>query len=140
MRIALTAGLVLGVLSRVEEVTGGFDLGISSNLTWVATAFGAGALAGARPLRSAVAGALALTVANAGYYAHVVATEPGRPLDSVAGAVEGWFALGVSGGAVFGGAGALLRSRSAALRAAAFLPLVALIVAERIPALAPLLP
>jgi hypothetical protein len=65
----------------------------------------------------------------------VVATEPGRPLDTVAGPVERWFALGVTGGFVFGVAGALTRSPSPAVRVAAFLPLVALLVAKRVPAL-----
>lgn len=139
MRIALAAGLVLGVVSRVEEVTAGFDAGISTNLTWLATAFLVGAVAG-ELARSAVAGAVALTAANAGYYAYVLATEPGRPLASVAGPVERWLALGVSAGIVFGAAGALLRSRSVAPRAAAFLPLLAVVVAERVPALSALLP
>lgn len=128
------AGVVLGVASRVEEVAG-FDAGVSTNLTWLATAFVAGALG-----RGAAGGAVALTAANAGYYAHVLATEPGRPLASVAGPVERWFALGVAAGVVFGAAGALLRRRSAALRAAAFLPLAAVAVAERVPALSVLLP
>lgn len=139
MRIAIAAGLVLGVVSRVEETVDGFDLGISSNLGWLVTAFAVGALV-ASPGRGGVAGAVALTAANCGYYAYVLASEPGRPLDDVAGPVERWFALGVSGGLVFGVAGALLRARSVPLRVAAFLPLGALVVAERVPALAPLLP
>ncbi len=139
MRIALVAGLVLGVVSRVEETVDGFDLGISSNLGWLATAFAVGALAGAFA-RGGLAGAAALTAANCGYYAYVLVTEPGRPLDDVAGPVERWFALGVTGGFVFGAAGALLRARAVPLRLAAPLPLGVLGVAERVPALAPLLP
>lgn len=128
------AGVVLGVVSRVDEVTVDSDV-ISSNLTWLATAFAVGALG-----PGAAAGVVALTAANAGYYAYVLASEPGRPLASVAGPVERWFALGIAAGVVFGAAGALLRSRSVALRAAAFLPLAAVAVAERVPALSALLP
>ena len=139
MRTAIAAGVVLGAVSRVEEVAGGFDLGISTNFTWLAVAFLVGAKAG-EIAWSGVAGAAALTVANGGYYAWILLTEPGRPLEEVAGPVERWFALGVTGGLVLGAAGALLSSRSRALRAAACLPLAALLVAERVPALAPLLP
>jgi hypothetical protein len=139
MRAAIAAGLALGAASRVEEVTDGFDLGISTNFTWLAVAFGAGALAGELAW-SGLAGAAALTAANGGYYAWIALTEPGTPLDAVAGPVDRWFALGVTGGFVFGAAGALLASRSRARRAAACLPLAALLAAERVPALAPLLP
>ena len=40
----VVAGVMLGVLSRVEEVTGGLDAGISENATWLAAAAVAGAL------------------------------------------------------------------------------------------------
>ncbi len=139
MRVAIAAGIVLGVLSRVEEVAAGLDLGISTNFTWLAVAFLVGGRLGV-PEWSALAGAVALTAANAGYYAWILATEPGTPLDAVAGPVERWFALGATAGLVLGGAGALLASRSRALRATACLPLAALLVAERVPALEALLP
>ena len=116
MRAAIAAGLALGAVSRVEEVTGGFDLGISTNFTWLALAFGAGALAGELAW-SGLAGAVALTAANGGYYAWIVLTEQGTPLDAVAGPVERWFALGVTGGFVFGVAGALARLRRSPPRA-----------------------
>jgi uncharacterized protein DUF6518 len=137
VRIALAAGLVLGVLSRVEETVEGLDAGISTNLTWLAVAFASGAAA---RRRSAVAGAFALTAANAGYYAYVAITEPGRPLAGVAGPVERWFALGIAGGIVFGAAGALIRDERARVRAAGALPIAALLLAEQIPALQAVLP
>ena len=139
MRIAIAAGLVLGVLSRVEEVAAGLDLGISSNVTWLAVAFGCGAAASSVEW-AAPAGALALSAANTGYYAWVAATEPGRALASVAGPVERWYALGVGGGIVLGVAGALLMSRDVRLRAAAAAPLVLVAVAERVEPLSALLP
>lgn len=140
MRIALAAGLVLGALSRVEEVHEGFDLGVSTNFTWLGAAFLVGALVVAGVEWSGLAGALALSTANVGYYAWILATEPGRPLDAVAGPVERWFALGVTGGFVLGFAGALVRSDRLAIRSVAALPLAALLVAERVPALSALLP
>lgn len=111
MRIAVAAGLVLGVVSRVEEAVDGFDAGISSNTTWLLTAFAVGALAGTAYEWSGLAGALALTAANTSYYAWVAATEQATELHAVAGPVESWFALGVTGGFVFGVAGALARLR-----------------------------
>ena len=111
MRIAVAAGLVLGVVSRVEEVVDGFDLGVSSNVTWLMTAFFVGALAGTAYEWSALAGAVALTAANTGYYAWIAATEQVTELHAVAGPVESWYALGVTGGCVFGAAGALARLR-----------------------------
>ena len=139
MWVALAAGVVLGVVSRVEEVTPGFDLGISTNFTWLAVAFLVGTRVGAMD-RSGLAGAAALTAANVGYYAWILTTEPGTPLDAVAGPVERWFALGATGGLVLGAAGALLASSSRARRAASCLPLAALLVAERVPPLEALLP
>jgi hypothetical protein len=135
--IALAAGIALGALSRVEETADGLDLGISTNVTWLALAFACGATA---QRWSGVAGALALTVANASYYAYVALTEPGRPLDDVAGPVGRWFALGIAGGLVFGPAGALIRHERLAVRALAAAPLAALVVAEHIPALETALP
>lgn len=89
----LLAGIALGVLSRIEEVTDGFFLCISTYTTWCATAYLAGT-----PLRAV----LALTTANASYYAYVALTQPGVPLAAVAGPVEKWLVLGVAAGLVFG--------------------------------------
>ena len=111
MRIAIAAGLVLGVVSRVEEVTDGFDVGISSNVTWLMTAFFVGALAGTAYEWSGLTGAVALTAANTSYYVWIAITEQATELDAVAGPVESWYALGVTGGCVFGVAGALARLR-----------------------------
>jgi hypothetical protein len=110
MRIALASGAVLGVLSRIEETTDGFYLAISSNETWLLTAFVVGALA--RDVEwAALAGAAALTAANTGYYAWIAITEQATELHAVAGPVVPWYALGVTGGCVFGVAGALARLR-----------------------------
>ena len=111
MRIAIASGLVLGVVSRIEEVVDGFDVGISSNETWLLTAFVVGALAGTAYEWSGLVGAVALTAANTGYYAWIAATEQATELDAVAGPVEAWYALGATGGFVFGVAGALARLR-----------------------------
>ena len=137
--IAVGAGAVLGVVSRIEEVEPAFDAGVSTNFTWLGVAFLVGARAASLDW-SALAGAVALTTANAGYYAHVLATDPGRPLDQVAGPVDRWFALGVTGGFVFGAAGALVCSTRLPVRVAAAVPLAALLVAEWIPAVAERLP
>ncbi len=102
--LLLVAGAVLGVASRVEEVVDGFSVGISSDAAWVLVAFAAGALA--RSARAgAAAGVLVLTVANAAYYAWIVATEPGIDPAAVAGSPVRWLALGVGAGLVFGLAG-----------------------------------
>jgi hypothetical protein len=89
----LLAGVALGVLSRVEEVTDGLFLCISTYTTWCATAYLVGS-----PGRAV----LALTTANAGYYAYVAATEPGVPLWMVAGPPVKWYLLGVAAGLGFG--------------------------------------
>lgn len=140
MRIAIASGLVLGVVSRIEEVAGGFDAGISSNLTWLMTAFAAGALAGSAVDWSGLAGAAALTAANTSYYVWIAATEQATELHAVAGPVAPWFALGVTGGFVFGAAGSLLRARDRRVRLLAWAPLAALLIAGRVPALEALLP
>jgi Family of unknown function (DUF6518) len=111
VRIAIAAGLALGVVSRIEEVVDGFDLGISSNETWLLTAFVVGALAGIEYEWSGLAGAAALTAANSSYYVWIALTEQATELDLVAGPVASWYALGVTGGFVFGVAGALARLR-----------------------------
>ena len=108
---------MLGIVSRIEEVVDGFDVGISSNVTWLITAFLVGALAGTAYEWSGLAGAVALTAANTSYYAWIAATEPATELHAVAGPVESWYALGVTGGFVFGVAGALARLRRSPPRA-----------------------
>ncbi len=45
MPLALLAGLVLGMLSRLEETTSGLSFGVSSNGAWLALPFALGALA-----------------------------------------------------------------------------------------------
>ena len=126
---------MLGVLSRMEE-TSGLPACISTNAAWVALAFAVGSRArGAAALRAAGAGALALTAANAAYYASIAAAEPGVELAAVAGPPLGWFALGVSGGAVFGAAGLLWSGEHGARRVIAALPLAGVCVAQGIAAL-----
>jgi hypothetical protein len=127
--ITTAAGVAIGALSRIEEVADGFDAGISSNSLWVALAFAAG-IASRSVAGGAGAGTLALSAANAGYYAWVALTEPERPLDSVAGPVLPWVLLGVAAGVVFGGAGRLWRAGPAGRRWAASLVPAAFAVGE----------
>ncbi len=117
MRVAIAAGVLLGVLSRVEERTG-FSAGVSSDSAWCAAAFLA-----ASPVR----GIALLTAANAGYYACIALTQPALPLASAAGPVEAWLVLGVVTGAVFGTAGRLWRHGP---RLIASLPLALVLVVE----------
>ena len=85
-RIAVVAGAVLGVLSRVEETTDGLSAGVSANATWLGVAFAVGGLGRRASLpRAAGSVALALTAANLAYYSWIGATEPGVELASVAG-------------------------------------------------------
>lgn len=113
----ILAGLLLGILSRVEETTG-FSAGVSSDSAWCAAAFLAAA-----PVR----GAALLTAANAGYYAWIAGTQPDLPLDAAAGPVETWLVLGVVTGVVFGLLGAAWRCRPRLLFA---LPLALVLVVE----------
>ena len=130
MRTAVAAGLALGALSRVEELTNGFSAGISSDSCWVATAFVVGALAGGAP-RAAAAGALALTIANLSYYAWSKLHDPAVAFADVAGPVLPWFAFGLAGGCVFGVAGHVWRTTpSAPLRLAAALLLAGVMTTE----------
>jgi hypothetical protein len=112
--LVLAFGLLLGVLSRVEEVTDGLSLGISSDSAWCAAAFAAG---------SARRGALLLTAANAGYYAWIAVLQPELPLAAAAGPVEAWLGLGLAAGVVFGVTGGAWR-RGAGLPVAVPLALV----------------
>jgi hypothetical protein len=135
-RIAVVAGALLGVLSRVEETTSGFSAQISTNATWLGVAFAVGVAPRPRasPARAALAGALALAAANVAYYAWIAATEPATALSSVAGSPLVWLALGVSGGAVFATAGRLWAGGDGARRVLASLPLAGVCVAEGISA------
>lgn len=135
-RIALVAGALLGVLSRIEETTDGLSLGVSANSTWLAVAFAAGMGArGAAVAPAALAGAVALTAANLAYYAWIAVLEPGVDLAAVAGSPLRWFVLGASGGAVFGLAGWLWARGRGTTRVLASLPLAGVLVADGIPAL-----
>ena len=71
----LAGAVAVGVLSRVEERTAGFSVGLSSDTTWVALPFAAGATSDA-VARGAVRGMTALTVANLAYYGLVLLLEP----------------------------------------------------------------
>jgi hypothetical protein len=117
VRAAIAIGIVLGVISRVEETTG-FSAGISSDSAWCATAFLV-----ASPLR----GIAALSAANAGYYAWIALTQPALPLEAAAGPVHVWLGLGVLTGAVFGAAGGAWR---AGPRFLAALPLALVMTVE----------
>ena len=127
--LAVGGGVVLGALSRVEEVTHGFSAGISSNSMWLAAAFAVGALRRS-PWQAGLLGAVLLTVANASYYGWVLVTEPGVSLSSVAGSPTLWFALGLAGGAVLGLAGALWRFGGPAARLGGGMALAAVLVVE----------
>ena len=130
MRVALVlvAGTLLGVLSRIDEVEP-FDLHISTHPTWLAAAFVAGLVMVSSPLRGALAGLVVLTVANGAYYVYVLVTEPGVPLESVAGSPVQWFVLGVGAGGPLGAAGALCRSGARPLVRLAALALLPVVVA-----------
>ena len=79
----LLAAIALGVASRVEEVTDGLFLAISTDTTWCAAAFAVG-----RPWRAV----MFLLIANAAYYAYA-APLPVQPK---------WFLLSMAAGLVFG--------------------------------------
>ena len=127
---ALAAGALLGVLSRIEEVTPGLSAGISSHSAWVAVAFGAGAAARGGLSRAALTATAAMSAGNAGYYAWIAATEPGMPLTAAAGDPLGWVAAGILTGVVFGPAGRLWAGAGPAGRALVALPLSAVLVHE----------
>src|SRR5687767_8493500 len=110
------AGVLLGVVSRVEEVEP-FALGISTDSTWLAAAFAAGAL------RGTVAGAVAMTAANVAYYVYIDATEAAG-VDYLSTTVGRWLLLGLAGAAVFGFLGHHWQHRLA------WLPLLAIAVAD----------
>ena len=116
--LTVIAGLVLGVLSRMEELGETFSAGISTHAMWAMAPFVAGARTAAAR-HGAVRGAGLLTAANVGYYAWSAVARPGVPLDSVAGSVPHWFAAGVGAGAVFGALGAVAWHGSPLARTAA---------------------
>ena len=131
----LLAGLLLGILSRVEELTDGFHLAISTHATWVLAPFAAGVLSG-DPRGGALRGAVLLTAANIGYYGSSAIAQPDVPLEEVAGSVPHWFAAGIAAGLVFGALGGLTpRARVAAPAAVA-----AVILADAFDAFALVLP
>jgi hypothetical protein len=133
-RIAVVAGAVLGVLSRIEETTDGFSAQISTNTTWLGVAFAVGVAARPRasPARAALAGALALTAANAAYYAWIAATEPGTALAGVAGPPVVGLALGAALPVLSGA-----RPRERALGAGLAAAVLALALTGRLEALMP---
>ena len=127
---ALAAGVVLGVLSRIEEVTPGLSAGVSSHSAWVAVAFLTGASVRGALRRAALAATAAMSGGNAGYYAWIAVTEPGMPLAAAAGSPLRWVAAGILTGVVFGPAGRLWAGAGPAGRALAALPLAAVLVHE----------
>lgn len=132
MRRAIVLGVLLGVLSRVEERAPGVSFGLSSDSAWIACAFVAGA--GARTTsRAAVLGATALTLANGAYYAVVAWTEE-RALD-FAGRPAAWLFAGAVGGLLFGAAGGTWSGGRPLPRAAAALALAAVLIADGAPGL-----
>ncbi|WP_320669568.1 DUF6518 family protein [Patulibacter defluvii] len=117
------AGLLLGVLSRVEEIVPGFTAGISSDGAWMLAAFVAGACSPvAGGVRPAAAGALVLTAANGGYYLWIVVLQPRLDPAAVAGPPGRWLLLGLVGGALFGLAGGVWHRQPRWRAAAALLP------------------
>jgi hypothetical protein len=129
------AGALLGVLSRIEE-TSGWPVALSTNATWLATAFAAGALhRRCAAARATLAGSATLTAANLAYYATVALAEPGVDLTKVAGPPARWIALGVAGGAVLAAAGWLWARTRGPARVAAALPLSGVWVAQYVGAL-----
>lgn len=132
VRVLLPAGLLLGVLSRLDETTP-TAVPLSDNATWVGAAVLAGLLL---PAAGARAGVLVLTAANGAYYAWIAATEPGTPL----GAPLHWLLLGVLTGVVFGTAGAVARRAAPPARALALAAPLLAVALDRAGLLAALLP
>lgn len=126
---ALAAGAILGVLSRVEEVTPGLSAGVSSDSAWVATAF----VVGSRAPESRLAALLAtatMCAANGAYYVWIALAERGTPLAVVAGDPWTWVLAGVLTGLVFGVAGRLWRVSAPRGRLAAVVPLATVFAIE----------
>lgn len=101
----LFAGVVLGVLSRLDE-TSGLTLLMSERPTWLLFPFVAGALTG-----RVDSGLVLLTVANVAYYA-VMLVDAGALL----GPVGEWFLVGWAAGLVCGALGVMARRLAASRR------------------------
>jgi hypothetical protein len=109
--VTLVAALALGIAGRASDygpadVTFLFALGSP----WVLAAFAVGACA-RRPRDGAVAGAAALSLSVAVYYALMYTVEQRAGEDYAAAMTILWGGLGLACGALFGTAGSLLRSR-----------------------------
>ena len=92
---ALAAGILLGILSRVEEKSPGLDVGLSSNSAWVATAFVLG-LCSRSPRQAAALGALSLTAANLAFYGWIYVREPRARFEHAIEPAEMWLVLGLA--------------------------------------------
>lgn len=134
MRLVL-AGLLLGILSRVEETTDGLAAVVSTHATWVLVPFAAGALAG-RIGSGARAGVVVLTAANAGYYAWMRTV---APADTV-GPVAHWILAGIGAGAAAGAVGGAARGTSRLARLAAPAAVGAVVAGDQLGAFAAVLP
>jgi Family of unknown function (DUF6518) len=110
--VALAGGVALGVAARASNYGGG-DLTLLFVLgaPWLVVAFGAGASA-RTPAVGALAGAVALTVAVAVYYALMLRVEGRASPHYALGMTVLWGAAGAAVGALFGAAGATLRKGS----------------------------
>jgi hypothetical protein len=129
MIAVVLAGASLGLLSRVEEVTAGLSLGLSSDSAWVAAAFAAGARApGARS--AALRAVAAMCAANGAYYAWVGVAERGTALAAAAGDPRRWVLAGVLTGLVFGVSGRWWRVSPPGGRLAAVMPLAVVLAIE----------
>ena len=127
--LVLAGGAALGVLCRIEEVTPGLSLGLSSDSAWVAAAFAAGTRATSAG-RAALLAATAMCCANGGYYAWILLTERGTSLAAAAGDPWRWVAAGVLTGLVFGAAGRLWRNAAPLGRLLTVVPLAMVLVVE----------
>lgn len=100
-RTVLVAAVLLGVISRIDDRSGG-TWSVSADGTWVALGLAAGVASCGPRVWAAASSVVALTVANASYYTWIAVTEPGVALDAAAGPPLRWFALGIGGGIVTG--------------------------------------
>jgi hypothetical protein len=100
--VLVLAGILLGVLSRLDE-TSGLTLLVSEKPTWLLAPFAAGALT-----RQVDSGLILLTAANVAYYAWMLVTD-----GALYGPVAYWFLVGWAAGLVCGALGAWARRVSA---------------------------
>lgn len=127
VRVVSVAGLLLvavawGVLGHAGDAVAGGRWLTSLGAPWLIVAFAAGAFAGPRPVRGALAGPLVLVVATAAYYAFFV-HRGGSHLYAVV-MTFGWSFAAMAAGAAAGWAGAAARGgdlRAALLPGAALL-------------------